>query len=463
MSLKKLCDQYKLIHDKLHGYIPISIFAKKIIDTRHFQRLRELNQLGTCKYVFPNAVHTRFEHSIGTYYMADKILNTIIMYTDPNSINDYLSNIIELKSYYEREYSSKIFKLDKYVCELIKIAALCHDIGHGPFSHVFDDFYLPLIGKSNELYASHEERSGLIIDLIIKSDESLCKHIGIDEIQFIKNLINPTKEHTGFIYQIVSNNVTGLDVDKFDYLMRDIEMINFQAKIDVSRLVEHIRIIKNQIVYPEQAIFDIYNLFQTRHRLHIQIYSHSVTISIQYLIVEIFKLMDEFIGIADSIYDMNKFCDMTEGYILHSVKTLSTLNKFFTDQQNEKINKALKLINDLDERRLYPTIYSFKSKEKLNLSDILKDIDYDENIIVYQRKVGFVSGDKPNPFNDIYVYKTKDTTKMIDSIEIFKNNKDKITMLMTDIYQEYINVIFYKDRLNHDKILFLRNHFKSLF
>ena len=449
-----MCNEYKVIHDKIHGYISISLFAKKVIDTKFFQRLRDLSQLGSCKYVFPNAIHTRFEHSIGTYYMANKLLNTIIMYTSQESINEYMSSIIELKNYYDRICSNKIYKLDNYICELVKIAALCHDIGHGPFSHVFDDFYLPLIGKSKEHGSSHEERSGLIIDIIIKSDETLSKYITNDEIQFIKNIINPKKEHIGFLYQIVSNNVTGLDVDKYDYLMRDVEMIGFQAKVDITRLVEHIKIIDNNIVYPEQAIYDIYNLYQTRHRLHVQIYCHSVTVSIQYLLVDLFNCIDEFIGLSNSIYDMNKFSDMTEGYVMNCAKTLNNYIDCFDELKQEKIKKALTIMSDIENRKLYTIICSFKSKEKFNFDEIKECKD--ENVIIFQNKIGFVSGNKPNPFNSIYVYKTKDSTK------ISKKNKETITMLMPEIYQEYINIVFYKNRDDIAKISELKDIFDKI-
>ncbi len=456
-----MCDDYKIIHDKIHGYISISKFAKNIIDTKFFQRLRDLSQLGACKYVFPNAVHTRFEHSIGTYYICNKLLNTIIMYTEEESIEEYLSTIPELKNYYDRMYDGKKYVLDKYICELIKIAALCHDIGHGPFSHVFDDFYLPHINKDKLPGSSHEERSGLIIDKIIKTNLELSKYIHDDEIQFIKNIISPEKKHIGFLYQIVSNNITGLDVDKFDYLQRDIEMIGFQAKIDVSRLVEHIRIINNNIVYPEQAIYDIYNLYQTRHRLHVEIYAHNVSIAVQYLLIELFKYIDEFIGLSDSIGDMDDFCNMTEGYVMNSAKILSKYKNIFNEEQQIKLVNALKIIDDIENRNLYAIVYSFKSKDKIDFTD-LKELDKTEdNIIIFQHKIGFVSGNKPNPFNSIDVYKTKNSKKISESIEVFRKSKEKITMLMPEIYQEYINIIFYKDRTNVKKIEELKIIFKN--
>ena len=81
---------YKKIHDSIHGYISVSNYACKIIDCKYFQQLRNKKQLGTAYYVFPNAIHSRFEHSIGTYNFASRLMNCILQNTKQSHINDYL-------------------------------------------------------------------------------------------------------------------------------------------------------------------------------------------------------------------------------------------------------------------------------------------------------------------------------------------------------------------------------------
>ena len=204
--MNKLITKFKQIHDPIHGYIKLSNIACKIVDNYYFQRLRYLHQLGTCFYVFPSATHSRFEHSLGTYCLTGRILDSIIKNTDANYLNECLLQVDELKNYYQRTYGDnnnvEYNKLDNYVCELIKIAGLCHDLGHGPFSHVFDDLFLKL---HNEITPSkqHETRSGDIIQLIINSDPELSHFFTNDEIKFIKNLINPIDSSIGFVYQFL--------------------------------------------------------------------------------------------------------------------------------------------------------------------------------------------------------------------------------------------------------------------
>lgn len=458
----RLCDPpVKKIHDCIHGFIYLSEFATRIIDTKFFQRLRDLSQLGTCKYVYPNANHTRFEHSIGTYGVATKLLEKLPLQIN-KEIDDYMSLIPELKEYYKKNYDNHVHPLDLYVCELIKIAALCHDLGHGPFSHVFDDVFLPMVGKDINFCATHEERSGVILKMIIQNDEVLKTLVSDDEIQFMINMINPKKEHTGFIYQIVSNNLTSLDVDKFDYLQRDIYALNFQAKIDVATLVEQVKIINNNFVYPEQATNDIINLFTTRHRLHIQVYCHKAVISTQLMMVEIFILLDDILELSDSISDMNKFCKITEAYILNSVKLLETKKEWLSEEQLKKFIVVQKLIENLESRQLYSMVYHFVSKDCVDPSKYFEDMEDKDKILFFQNKVGFVSGNKPNPLNSIFVYKTKHSNTPTQ-LTAHKQNKEEVTLLMPNIYQEYIITIYYKDKNNKKRINELKEYCHGMF
>ena len=94
-----------LIFDNLHGYIEVSNLAKSIIDTSEFQRLRNIHQTGALYYVFPTAVHTRYEHSLGTYHLTGMLLEKIKNFQPELELDNKLIEFEELKAY---NYITKI-------------------------------------------------------------------------------------------------------------------------------------------------------------------------------------------------------------------------------------------------------------------------------------------------------------------------------------------------------------------
>ncbi|AYV78841.1 MAG: HD phosphohydrolase, partial [Edafosvirus sp.] len=404
---------------------------------------RKLHQLGTCLYVFQNATHTRFEHSIGTYHMANKILKCIKERTPKENINKWLSDVPELKNYFKKKYNGEyqnICMLDDYICELVKIAALCHDLGHGPFSHVFDDVFIPSVKKVLSPMDTHETRSGIILEKIIKNDILLSTLIGDDEIQFIKNLIDPKSNNVGFIYQIVSNHYNSMDVDKCDYITRDIYMLGLPYGIDFSRLINEVYVINNIICYPKQIYYEIACLFETRYRLHKQIYCHKTVIATQYMINEIMILMNPILKLSDSVNDMDKFCMLTDDYILTSIELLRNMKTF--GLLNDNIEKAYQLLNMINKREIYAQIDSYVSDKKLDINKKdfadVADVNLDK-IIIYTNKIGFVSGNKKYPLDNIHFYETK-LLNHLETPKLLSLEKNMVSLLIPETYQEYITI-----------------------
>ncbi len=440
----------KEIFDPIHGYIKITKLAQLFIHTPQFQRLRYLHQLGTCHYVFPCATHTRFEHSIGTYHLAGRVLEAIKKNSDPKLIKEYLALIPELNC--EQE-------LNSYVCELVKIAALCHDIGHGPFSHVFDDIFMTNVGNGKNEMEYHENRSCAIIKYIISKNHELRSMIRENEVNFICNLINPQKHHEGFIYQIVSNNLNGVDVDKFDYIQRDTYNLGLKYSIDADRIIADMKVIDNKICYTLKVHYDIVSLFTTRYRLHKQIYTHKTVISTQYMIRDIMIVVNKFFNIYDSIFDVEKFIDVTEEYIIILLKLLyrEKDNEKYTVNERKEIEYAYNLWIRLNERKLYELVKLFVTDNKINISDIQDR--FGDTIICYQGKIGYVSGSKTNPLDDIYFYSHKDNVDKCFKISIAK---DKTSHLISSVYQEYVTMIFVKDKSDNKTKTELINFIDSI-
>ncbi len=442
---EKLLRKVKEIHVPIHGSVSITHMAKCFIDNKYFQRLRELKQLGTCDLIFPGATHTRFEHSIGTYYLADRILIRIKNSSDNLKMKLWLSKIPELKIHFEEINDDN--GLNSWIIELIKIAALCHDIGHGPYSHIFDDIFIKNSKNHDHPMATHEARSCSIVEKIVKNDIILSKYISEQDIKFIQSVIDPTTDNKGFVYQIVSNNINGLDVDKYDYICRDTFHIGSKNGFDHHRLIDSVLVIDNKIVYPEQVEQDIYNLFMIRHSLHRKVYVHKGVVSSQFVIINIMNIIDKVIDISDSINDLDKFLKMTDKYIIQYMNFIldfkdNPLNPFL-DKLSEKDYHELDVLKQrLQTHTMYTHIGTALTKEPIDVKNDFNDNQH----IIFRSKVGYVSGNKLNPLDMIYVYKTKDHFIHGYDVKAHLINKNEISHIISDVYQEHIIMIFRKDQ-----------------
>lgn len=362
-------DNNKLIYDKIHGYIKVDKISLSIIDTYEFQRLRNIYQAGVLHYVFPCANNNRFEHSLGTYFLAKKMITNLKHNQPELNINDKL-----------------------ILC--VGLAGLCHDLGHAMFSHLFDNYIIyknTNINKKNKLF-EHENRSIQLLVYIIKK-----YNLNIDDmmVRIIGDLINPKNANYElwddeykvgkWIFEIVSNDYCHLDVDKFDYLARDTYSIGLNYGVDSSRLIEQARVIEiygsSHIYYPLQTSDDIRNIFFTRYRLHKNIYNHKAVKGIELIIIEILKELDRTRNISEWIFDMEKFIKLQDNMIFY--------------EENEKIKKLIeKLI-----KRDFPKM----EYEKIN-SDNFENIENDN---VVKIKIGLVNK-KENPLLKVPFYSLKD-------------------------------------------------------
>ena len=268
----------KQIYDPIHGFVDVTPLMRKIIDTPEFQRLRYLKQLGAVQFVYPSATHTRFEHSIGVSHLAFTMANHLFKDTIINDTN----------------YP---------IAELTRIAGLIHDIGHGPFSHLYD--------TQVRLYdePEHEERGcNIFRQMITKYNIPLNSN----EIQIIIDMIDPPKSKIHDpIYQIVANKVNQIDVDKIDYIQRDCFHIGLKFGGEWSRLLTMCEVTQintngmKQITWPKKLEYEILQLFTTRYRLHRQVYNHHTVKAYEYCIAEILKAERNrkinFIDLNDSI------------------------------------------------------------------------------------------------------------------------------------------------------------------
>jgi len=415
----------KTIFDPIHGNIMIDPIIRQIIDTPEYQRLREIKQLGSCYHVFPGASHNRFEHSIGVSHLVGYELETI------------------------KRKQPELNITDRQVL-LMKVAGLCHDLGHGCFSHAFEDTFLKKIFKSKIpkklILLQHEYRSCMVIQYIIKKYNI---DINDDEIYIVQKLIEPDQDCHGFMFQILANNVNGLDCDKYDYIARDTQSLGITGfNVNFNRLIESCRVIDDMICYPDKEIFNIYELFRARYRLHKQVYTHHGVQQIEFMISDILALVDEEMMISDRIFDAEKFCTITDNIL--------TLIEYH-DSTSDNFIKAKALIQRIKRRDLYKFVgeKNFKSIH-INFSE-KNFIQYDTSLIesdimVYCMKIGY-TGKGIDPVDNIYFYGKDCNIK-------FKADKEQMGGLLPPNFDENIVRVFCR---NNDKYDIIKSAFNLMF
>jgi dGTP triphosphohydrolase len=404
-------DMTKLIFDAIHKYIELEPELIEIIDTSEFQRLRMIKQLGISYYVFLGASHNRFEHSIGVSYLSGLLIKNI------------------------KDKQIELNITDRDII-LIKIAGLCHDLGHACFSHFFDNIFLKDKLNDDE-NIHHEVRSEKIFRyIVIKYNLNYTAN----EIDFICDLINSKNKKLKrgykkpkFMFEIVANNKSGLDCDKIDYLLRDTKSIGLNCSFEYNRLFNKARVIDSTICYLDKDAFNVYELFHTRFNMHKQIYQDPVINQIEYMILDVLNLVDEEFEISKNINDIEKFITYTDN-ILERIKIYST---------NEK---AKEIINRIETRKLYKyvneIIHDNKNeiinKKLVELREKIIENGCQDNIIIIQFNINFNLKNK-NPVDEIYFY---NTTK---PDEKFKIKKKMVSLILPSIFEETITRFIIKN------------------
>jgi len=301
------------IKDPVHGYVYVTEAEKEIIDSYPVQRLHRLRQLAGAEFVYPGANHTRFEHSIGVTYLAGCLSE------NPN-LSQYLS---------EDEVQT------------IRIAALLHDVGHGPFSHVFEHLLVKFLNKT------HEDMTTWIIQKSELSD--IIKGLGYDPNVIGKLAVGALhKPGKAFIDQIIRSSV---DVDKLDFVVRDTYHTGAEyGYVDVFRLIHMLDILDENLAVDLGALSALESFMLARLESFKSIYFHRVGRAAQIMIATAMEQAKDELGLVD----------------FKSPEEYLTLNDYTVWAMLKKCEKSRKIMEDLERRRLLKCAYdrTFHVKEK---------------------------------------------------------------------------------------------------
>jgi uncharacterized protein len=233
----------KLIRDAIHGDIPLSKKTEiPLLDTPEMQRLRGIKQLGTASLVYPSAVHTRFEHSLGTCHLASRIMNTV-----------------------EEQQEPGIFTAEEKAAT--RIAALLHDISHIPFGHTFED--------ERQIFERHDSSDRIAYFLNTGHLGRVLRDLGLTA--FISDILGRNEK-----YAVLSEIIGGtVCADLLDYLARDGYFCGIAQGYD-ERIFRYFRV-KDGIVYidaqkegiiREDVLSEIVNLLRLRYFMSERVYFH---------------------------------------------------------------------------------------------------------------------------------------------------------------------------------------------
>lgn len=293
------------ITDPVHRYIRFSQVEKEVIDSPAFQRLRRIRQLAGAHLVYPSAQHSRFEHSLGAMHIAGLAGESLL-------VKGYIDHAEAVQD--------------------LRLGALLHDIGHGPFSHLFEEVLEYRRGTTHEEMGKKIITESEIADILDKhghSADQICR------LSFGQSKVN-------FMNEIISG---GLSADIMDYLPRDGLFTGAEyAKVDYHRLLSSLEVSKNRLALNRSALNSLESMLISRYEMFKAVYFHKTVRAAEVMLLRSMIAADEALGLTDT--SLQNYLALTDEATLERLCALGGKYAF-----------SAKLARDYRDRRLLKSVY----------------------------------------------------------------------------------------------------------
>ncbi|CAJ1032671.1 HD domain containing protein, putative [Leishmania lindenbergi] len=379
------------VRDTLYGQLEFPPVIRILTDSPVVQRLRDLRQLGNSFYVYPGATHSRFEHSLGVCYLGMELYRSIVD-----------GHREEHRDFGVPEIANQTREAAQKDMQCIGIAGLCHDLGHGPLSHLFESF-VRSCARPEEVQLrkwSHEQASIMLLRKMWSENETELGELGFTEVdlRYVELLINglaPGKawpDNVGrqkwarFTTEIIANKRSGLDVDKIDYIQRDsVACLGTPTFVSMRRLFQGARVVvgdddETSIGYPDKLDGVIEEIFLARSHLHRIVYQHRVTKVIDLMTLDALRAAGDVFEVSngkDCVMPLRS-CVLHPDFYVHASdwivlailhgsnrKIPETLgSSAWAEYRRERLGAARRILQRIQSRHLYTTIGSYRHSEQ---------------------------------------------------------------------------------------------------
>lgn len=402
-------EYWGFIKDPIYGYIRITDSERAIIDTRPVQRLRRIRQLGLgAEYVYPGANHTRFEHSLGCLYLAGELGKNLPIGLPKREVRD------------------------------IRIAALLHDLGHGPFSHVFEPLLKKCTGKT------HEDMTEWLIEKSELAEILEAEDYPVDKIK--KLAVGRMKTKKIFLNQIITGTV---DVDKMDFLVRDSYHTGAgYGQIDVFRLIYTMDVLDSNLAVDLTALSTLEAFIIVRIEAFRAVYFHRTIRAYQIMLERALVKANEKIGFTD-IRSEQDYLDLDDYSMWTRLRECKESRDIIDDLERRKLLKcsyeACLFVKD-------PLATSLLTNERIRQKleeQIAERIGIDPEHVILDvpsvPSVPYYHSLNTGPMEIPVFYKTRDGKKI-------PQNLSEVSRIIGPL-RVFMNIVrVYTDKENRDKV-----------